>query len=210
MALTNVVIDISHNNGTIDLSNAKGAGIVGIIHKATQGSSYTDPTYRSHLQQAQSLGLTWGAYHFGNGDDGISQADFFLNVVQPTGDTLLVLDFESNTAGSTMSLQDAKDFVTHIQAATGIWPGLYGGSYLKERLGSQADPILQNCWLWLAQYGPTAVLPPGWANWTLWQYTDGHIITDPSPILGIGPCDRDYFVDTQTVLQTKWATGTLA
>ena len=210
MAYTNAVIDISHHNGTIDLSNAQRAGMVGIIQKATQGTSYRDPTYQSNFQQAQSLSLMWGAYHFGNGDDGIAQADFFLNAVQPVAGTLLVLDFESNTAGSTMSLQDAKDFVTHVQAATGIWPRLYGGSYLKEQLGSQADPILQNCWLWLAQYGPTPVLPPGWANWTLWQYADGQIVTDPSPIPGIIPCDRDYFIDTQAVLQTKWATGTLA
>jgi lysozyme len=210
MAFTNAVIDISHHNGTIDLSNAQRAGVVGIIQKATQGTSYRDPTYQSNFQQAQSLSLMWGAYHFGNGDDGIAQADSFLNAVQPAAGTLLVLDFESNTAGSTMSLQDAKDFATHIQAATGIWPGLYGGSYLKEQLGSQADPILQNCWLWLAQYGPTPVLPPGWDSWTLWQFTDGHIVTDPSPIPGISPCDRDYFIDTQAVLQTKWATGTLS
>lgn len=210
MAYTNAVIDISHHNGTIDLSNAQRAGVVGIIQKATQGTSYRDPTYQTNFQQAQSLSLMWGAYHFGNGDDGIAQADSFLNAVQPTAGTLLVLDFESNTAGSTMSLQDVKDFVTHIQAATGVWPGLYGGSYLKEQLGSQADPILQNCWLWLAQYGPTPVLPPGWDTWTLWQFTDGHIVTDPSPIPGISPCDRDYFIDTQAVLQAKWASGTLS
>jgi lysozyme len=210
MAHTNAVIDISHHNGTVPLANAQQAGIVGIVHKATQGSTYSDPTYQGHLQQAQGLGLLWGAYHFGTGDDGIAQADFFLKTVRPGAGTLLVLDFESNTAGSTMSLQGARDFVSHIQAVTGIWPGLYGGSYLKEQLGSHADPILQNCWLWLAQYGPTAVLPPGWANWTMWQYTDGHIVADPSPIPGISPCDREYYADTQAILQAKWAAGSLA
>jgi lysozyme len=210
MANTNVVIDISHNNGAVDLSKAQQAGIVGVIHKATQGSSFSDPKYQGNFQQAQAMGLLWGAYHFGNGDDGINQAEFFLKTVQPSGSTILVLDFESNNGGTTMSLQEAKDFVTHIQSVTGIWPGLYGGSYLKEQLGSQADPILQNCWFWLAQYGPTAVLPPGWTNWTLWQYTDGHIVTDPNPIPGISPCDRDFFSDTQGVLQAKWAKGTLA
>lgn len=210
MAYTNSLIDLSHHNGTIDLTNAQQSGIVGIIHKATQGSSFVDPQYQINRQQAQTLGLTWGAYHFGNGDDGVSQADFFLKTVQPNEQTILVLDFESNTAGSTMSLQDARDFVTHIQVITGIWPGLYGGSYLKEQLGSQADPILQNCWLWLAQYGPTAVLPPGWQTWTLWQYTDGHLVPEPNPIPHISPCDRDFFIDTQDVLQAKWVTGTLA
>jgi lysozyme len=78
MAYTNAVIDISHHNGTIDLSNAQRAGVVGIIQKATQGTSYRDPTYQTNFQQAQSLSLMWGAYHFGNGDDGIAQADSFL------------------------------------------------------------------------------------------------------------------------------------
>jgi lysozyme len=109
-----------------------------------------------------------------------------------------------------MSLQEAKDFVTHIQAVTGIWPGLYGGSYLKEQLGSTPDPILQNCWFWLAQYGPTAVLPAGWDHWTLWQYLDGSIVKDPNPIPGITPCDRDYYCDTPATLQAKWAAGSLA
>jgi len=210
MAYANVVIDISHHNGIVDLSSAQAAGIVGIFHKATQGSSYSDPVYQSNFQGAQELDILWGAYHFGNGDDGISQAEFFLNTVNPTRNSLLVLDFESNPAGSTMSLQEARDFVTHIQAVTGIWPGLYGGSYLKEQLGSQPDSILQNCWLWLAQYGPTPVLPPGWQDWTLWQYTDGHLVTDPNPIQGISPCDRDFYIDTPDVLRTKWANGTLA
>jgi lysozyme len=210
MAHTNVVIDISHNNGTVNLQNAQAAGIVGIIHKATQGSTFADRMYQTNQQQALALGLLWGAYHFGNGDDGVSQAEFFLNTVKPAAQTILVLDFESNTAGSTMSLQEARDFVTHVQSVTGIWPGLYGGSYLKEQLGNQIDPILQNCWLWLAQYGPTAVLPPNWSKWTLWQYTDGHIVTDPNPIPGISPCDRDYFSDTPAVLQAKWSTGSLA
>jgi len=210
MARTNVVIDISHNNGNVNLQNAKSAGILGIIHKATQGSAFADPKYQSNLQQAQSLGLLWGAYHFGNGDDGVSQAEFFLNTVQPTAQTILILDFESNNAGSTMSLQEARDFVSHVQSVTGIWPGLYGGSYLKEQLGTHGDSILQNCWLWLAQYGPTPVLPPGWSNWTLWQYTDGHLVHDPNPIPGISPCDRDYFSDSSDVMQTKWSAGSLA
>jgi lysozyme len=207
MARTNVVVDISHNNNRPNLAAAQQAGILGVIQKATQGTRFADPTYAANLQTAQQLGLLWGAYHFANGDDGISQAEFFLNTVRPEAATILVLDFESNPAGSTMSLDEARDFVTHVHESTGVWPGLYGGSYLKEQLGSQADPTLQNCWLWLAQYGPTAVLPAGWANWTLWQWTDGHIVTDPAPIPGLYPCDRDYYFDTADAMQAKWSSG---
>jgi lysozyme len=210
MAYTNSVIDLSHYDAQIDLSSAQQAGIVGVIHKATQGISFADPTYRANLAQAQALGLLWGAYHFATGDDPVSQADFFLQTVKPAAGALLALDFESNNPGSTMSLEQAKAFVTHIQAATGTWPGLYGGAYLRDQLGSQPDPVLKNCWLWLAQYEPTAILPPGWSNWTLWQYTDGHIVPDPNPIAGVTPCDRSYYCGSLDALRSKWAAGSLA
>ena len=33
----NVVVDLSHHNETVDFAKMKAAGIVGVIHKATQG-----------------------------------------------------------------------------------------------------------------------------------------------------------------------------
>jgi lysozyme len=78
-----------------------------------------------------------------------------------------------------MTLDEAKNFVMHVQSVTGTWPGLYGGSYLKEQLAGKADATLSECWLWLSQYGPTPVVPPGWSKWTLWQYADGHVGPPP-------------------------------
>ena len=71
-ALTfNGVIDISHHNGVVDLKKAKGDGIVGVIHKATQGQAYMDPTYQANRTKAADAALLWGAYHFGTGADGV-------------------------------------------------------------------------------------------------------------------------------------------
>ena len=39
----NVIVDLSHHNGNVNLAQAKAPGIVGVIHKATQGTSYVDP-----------------------------------------------------------------------------------------------------------------------------------------------------------------------
>ena len=44
MEETNAVIDLSHHNATVDLQAAKGDGILGVIHKATQGLTFQDPT----------------------------------------------------------------------------------------------------------------------------------------------------------------------
>ena len=64
-------------------------------------------------------------------------------------------------------IEEARAFVTHVQAATGRFPGLYSGHYVKELLGSQSDPLLSKCWFWLSQYGPTPVVPANWPTWTL-------------------------------------------
>lgn len=79
MATSNVVIDLSHHNGDVNMSAAKNAGIQGVIHKATQGWKYVDPKYQVNRDTALAAGLLWGAYHFGVGADGVEQADFFLS-----------------------------------------------------------------------------------------------------------------------------------
>jgi lysozyme len=205
MTQINAVVDLSHHNSTVDLQTAKTqGGILGVIHKATQGLTFRDPTYQAHHQKAKAAGLLWGAYHFGTGSDGVSQAEYFHNFVQPGPNDLLVLDFEHNPQGPTMTLEEARAFVTHIHEATGRWPGIYGGSLLKELLGTHKDPVLANCWLWLSQYGPTAVVPATWHAWTMWQYTDGALGPQPHEVPGIGRCDREKFAGSAAELLTFW------
>src|SRR5713226_366223 len=110
----NVVVDISHHNANPDFAQAAAAGIVGVIHKATQGLSFKDSMNQTNRQKALDAGLLWGAYHFGTGADGAAQADFFLATVNPGPDTLLVLDYEPNTQGATMTLDQARAFVTEV------------------------------------------------------------------------------------------------
>ncbi|HYL58078.1 MAG TPA: glycoside hydrolase family 25 protein [Candidatus Acidoferrales bacterium] len=206
MVQANSVVDLSHHNGDVDLAAASSDGIVGAIHKATQGTAFTDPTYDVNRQKAADAGLRWGAYHFGTGADGVSQAELFLNVAQPDSETLLVLDFEANRQSASMSLEEARAFVTHVHCVTGRWPGLYSGHYIKDLLGTGTDPVLSRCWFWLSQYGPTAVVPPNWASWTFWQYTDGAVGPQPHVVNGIGRCDRDKFNGDDAMLRAFWTT----
>jgi lysozyme len=206
----NCVVDLSHHNGQPDLQEAKVAGIVGVIQKATQGTSFTDPTFVTNRQKAMDAQVLFGAYHFGVGADGVDQADFFLKTVQPAPNELVVLDFEANPQGPSMSLEEARAFVTHVNAVCGRWPGLYSGHYLKELLGATNDPVLTNCWLWISQYGPTAVIPPAWKWWTMWQYTDGAAGLEPLPVDGIGACDRDTYNGAIEDLIAFWQGGGVA
>lgn len=205
----NVVVDISHHNGNVDLTKAQQDGIVGVFHKATQGTGMTDNMYNPNRQKAQAAGLLWGAYHFGTKGDGAAQADFFLSKANADNQTLLVLDYEPN-GNSTMTLNQARAFVSRVKDVTGRFPGLYSGSLIKEQLGSQpVDPILSQCFLWLAQYGPQPnKIPATWPTWTFWQYTDGVAGPSPHSVNGIGPCDRDQFNGTFAQLQQLWGVTT--
>ncbi|MFB9127919.1 muramidase [Paraburkholderia dipogonis] len=203
---SNVVVDISHHNANVDFSALKAAGIVGVIHKATQGVTGVDPTYASHRASAQQQGLLWGAYHFGTDSDGVQQAVSFLDAVGDVSNTLIALDFESNPTGPSMSLEEARAFVTHVASATGRYPGFYSGHDIKQLLGTGTDTVLSNCWFWLAQYGPTAVVPPNWTRWTLWQYTDGALGPPPTEIPGVGRFDRDIFNGDEDELRSFWGT----
>ena len=208
MAVINTVIDLSHHNQFLDFQQIhKQGGILGVIHKATQGLRFKDPNYLTNKGSALPAGLLWGAYHFGTGGDGVHQAEFFLDFVNPESQTLLLLDFEANPQGPSMTLEEARAFVTHIQVATGRWPGLYSGHYIKELLGTNQDPVLAKCWLWLAQYGPTPVVPANWKSWTMWQYTDGANGPSPHDVPGAGRCDRDKFTGDEPGLQTFWGTS---
>jgi lysozyme len=200
----NVVIDISHWDGEIDFQAVAGDGILGVVQKATQGQLDIDPTYERNRANATQAGLLWGAYHFGTGGDGIAQAEHFLSVVGDSDDVLLALDFEENPDGSSMNLDQARAFVTHVQARTGRFPGLYGGSYLKSLIGAASDPVLVQCWLWIAEYGPTPIIPPNWRTWTFWQYTDGVHGPEPHSVDGVGPCDRDFFNGPEVQLRKLW------
>jgi lysozyme len=53
----NVIVDISHHNGNVNLNKAKDAGILGVIQKASQGQTNVDPTYKTNRTKATNAGL---------------------------------------------------------------------------------------------------------------------------------------------------------
>jgi lysozyme len=200
----NAVVDLSHHNGAVDLGAAKQAGLLGIIHKATQGLGYVDPMFHVNAAKACELGLLLGAYHFGVAAEGAAQADHFLKTTARHPQVLLVLDLETNPAGPSMTLDQARAFVTYVERKTGRWPGLYSGDYIKALLRTEHDPVLANCWFWLAQYDKSPVIPANWSKWTMWQYTNGKDGDAPCEMLGIGLCDRNLFAGDEAALRAFW------
>jgi lysozyme len=174
--------------------------IKAVIVKATQGLTFHDPEYAATMAAAAVNNLLQGSYHFGSLADGMAQADFFLKTrLDAHAPGLMVLDFEINKTAGTMTLDQARDFVRRIKSVTGVWPVLYAGGYLKMTLNGAPDETLSQCPLWLAQYGPSPILPPGWDAWALWQYTD------KGEVDGIGgTVDRSRFNGTDAMSMIEW------
>jgi lysozyme len=202
--VTNNIIDISHWEEPIDFEKVAADGIVAVIAKATTGTAGVDSAYSTYKTDAAPYEFLWGSYHFGTGSAVDVQVQHYLKTAKPGRDELICLDFEPNPAGPTMTLGQAREFVSLLENLTGHYPVLYGGYSLKTSLHGKKDGLLSKCPLWLAQYGPRAVLPVGWKKYTLWQFTDGNVGAPPHTVSGIGKCDRNRFNGTEAQLRKKW------
>ena len=177
------VVDISSYQAVHDWPAVKNAGIVAVIHKATEGQSLNEKAlYSSREQSARAAGLLWGAYHFGTSAPVEHQVDNFLLVVDLSRPTLLCLDWEAYPK-SQMTAQQASDFVRLVTQRTGQQVVLYTGSIAKDV--HVANPILLACPLWLAQYSERWSAPAGWRGPWLWQYTGDSEGPTPHTIDGI-------------------------
>ncbi len=149
--IKNVIVDLSHWNQSVDFKLAKEDRILGVIHKATQGIRYIDPTYAERKKTAEEEGLMWGAYHFGIGENGRDQADHFLETIGDSSDVLLALDIEENRDGKNITPKQAEDFVdkVHEVTATDLWKSLFSKrfrnadfnemSIMDSKVGSKAN-----------------------------------------------------------------------
>jgi lysozyme len=214
---TNLVIDISHYQANVNFEQVAKEPVVAVISKASYGTSGIDKSYPFHESDAKKNNLLWGAYHFGTGEGtGQEQAQKFLKATRFSESTtdLIALDFEPNVdangnpLGPTMTIDQARGFVSQIVDKVGRYPLIYSNHFLTAQLQGATDSVLSKCPLWIAEYMVSSIavprVPNGWANWTLWQYTDGAVGQRPHTVLGIGGCDRDYYIGSPEDLKSKW------
>jgi lysozyme len=167
-----VVIDLSHWNPTPDWDTLKASGVVGIIHKATEGTGYVDDMLFSRARDAMNAGLKWSTYHFLRPDSMQTQMDHYLGTVDPRQGERVCLDHED--AG--VSLEDLEDAVAYLASQRpDLQLTIYSGHLIKEQIGNRNSATLAKTSLWIAQY--TSADQPSWPTatwpiWSLWQYTD--------------------------------------
>ncbi|MDK9358953.1 GH25 family lysozyme [Lelliottia sp. V106_10] len=205
------VVDLYHGDEVNSFQQAKNAGLVAVIHKATTGASGRDDEYDNRRIAAKNAGLMWGAYHWGTAADISQQVKNFLDYAQPDENTLIALDFEP-TPGNQMTEEGVRAFCQAIYSKLNRRPVIYGSNLLREKLGNTRDPFYHNHRLWLAQYNAHPTLPVHWDQYWLWQYTDGP--KGPSgcrsvpgiPGNYLGHLDCNYFPGTAQELKEQWAT----
>ena len=214
-------IDVSHYQGKIQWPKVVGAGITFSFGKATESTTYTDPTYETNRRGAEAAGITFGAYHFGrpggSGDAGIianaiAQADYFLDVAQPqAGELPPVLDLESKGALAVAGLQKwTSAWLDHVAARTGVEAFVYASpSFWKTALGDTTDIANAGYPLWIAHWttDPSPLLPAenwGGRNWTFWQHSSHGTVTGISPQVDL---DRFRGPDASVAAIGKYPTG---
>ncbi|HEX4612465.1 MAG TPA: glycoside hydrolase family 25 protein [Urbifossiella sp.] len=184
-------IDVSHYQGSINWTSVKNSGKSFAFIKATEGTTYTDPTFATNWAGAKAAGLIRGAYHFAHpGTDPVAQANFFCNTVHPTtGDLQMMLDLEA-TDGKTPSQVRSwtVSFINQIVSRTGRPGIIYTGFYFWRDSAGNGSNL--NCPLNLAAYvtDPNDYVPAAWSYFTFWQYTSSGTCPGVS-----GNVDRDAF-----------------
>ncbi|HSL28011.1 MAG TPA: GH25 family lysozyme [Anaerolineales bacterium] len=180
-------IDVSYWNAGIDWPKVRATGQRYVFIKATESTSYKDPTFDDNWLGAKSAGLLRGAYHFFRCNaDPKKQADNFIeyvNSLDDTGELPPVLDIETHDGQKRDKIVPAaKAWLDRVEAEFDKKPIIYSGKFFLQdyfsEVGGGPPAWAKDHPLWLAQYpdqyipGMQPFLPRGWFKWAFWQYSD--------------------------------------
>ncbi|GAA2244239.1 hydrolase [Streptomyces ruber] len=177
-------VDVSSHQRDVAWRALWNSGVRWAYVKATEGTSYRNPSYAQQYNGASGVGMVRGAYHFAlpNGASGAAQADYFVDNGggwSADGRTLPgVLDIEWNPYGSacygkspSAMVAWIRDFLDRYRERTGRHAVVYTATtWWNQCTGSHAG--LGAHPLWIARYASSVgPMPAGWSGYTMWQYT---------------------------------------
>ena len=162
------IIDISfyQNPDAIDY-DLIAANVSGVILRAVYGI-WKDTAFETHYRELTARGVPVGAYHYIIGSAGIQGQAAAFNLAVGLKDMRLGcwIDVEDTRDGTRLYRQQVLDYAA-LQPDMGIysrksaWTEIMGGVYLNDRK------------LWICDINNNLypLLPQGWNNWWLWQFT---------------------------------------
>lgn len=209
-------IDVSTFQGAVDWARVKGSGIAFAFAKATEGTTYTDPTFVGNLAGMHAAGLVPGAFHYLIGSvPGADQCDHFLSVVGDPSGLLVALDVESERGIPDPTPQHVRDFAGRFHARYPEHPlVIYSGGWFW--VGHLGDPDLHILGpLWESVYLPASdppvpigqlwpKVPPAWwdPNWGGWTAATFLQFSDAAAVPGVGgSVDADAFAGDLAALR---------
>ena len=188
-------IDVSGHQPNINWQVVKGQGGLSFCFvKATEGTGYTNPLFKSQWVGARVAGLLRSPFHFFRWDVAPeAQAAYFLKALgSDRGELPLTVDIEAPGDGSGNMNYGAVEagrrirvFVEAIKAATGRAPIIYTyPDVWRNKLGN--NPNFTDCPLWIANYNvPVPNLPGAWSKYAFWQYSDKGTVAGVSGIVDV-------------------------
>lgn len=181
-------LDISHYQGDlISALNKRKDSLYFVICKATEGTSYIDPTYETNCKILKEKHVVRGAYHFYLCEyDPIAQAQHFAKVITENqflkiGQLPPVLDIEnasmdSNCGNLSTSQKNILLFLEEVEKLTGRIPMIYTNKSTGDKFLNSPD--FAKYPLWIAAYSSDLTeknIPTAWKNnWTFWQRSDSY------------------------------------
>jgi GH25 family lysozyme M1 (1,4-beta-N-acetylmuramidase) len=202
--------DISHHQANFSPTEYKKAGEDFVILKATEHTSFIDPTFKARWAACKTANLPRACYHFARTmrSSADTQADFFIKTVRAAGwnvHDVWALDFEDdeNKLGVTACTAWAERFCNRVTEALG-GPGLFY-SYIPYIRATMGDPgrVPGKCLAWIARYRTDSPYvgnfplgkPNGWPDPPhVWQCGDG-VNGCIKTVASIGKCDYNQMTD---------------
>lgn len=168
--------DASHYQ-TIDFLQVKASGQASfVILKASEGTTYVDPSFEDYFTKANTVGLNVGAYHFGDFgtvEEALAEAAHFEDTIKGKVFSYpIALDLEENKSGaSVQQLTDAAIAFCEYFENKGYFIEIYSGKSFYE---NSLDPVrLAPYASWIARYGVSSLGREA----GMWQYSSsGHIL----------------------------------
>ncbi|MCB9583460.1 MAG: hypothetical protein H6717_40885 [Polyangiaceae bacterium] len=156
--------------------NWSAAGVVYGYARISDGANYIDKYFDQNWKQMKDLGILRGAYqYFEPGQNATTQANLMVQKVGKLGpgDMPAMIDVEATGGQSPATIASkVKTWLDIVEKGTGKRPIIYTGSYFWQ--DNVKDTSFGKYPIWIAAYGPSCPsLPPGWTNWTFWQYCNG-------------------------------------
>ena len=188
--------DVSNWQGTVNWASAYSKGARFAYMKATEGTTYRDPTFSANYTNSYKAGFIRGAYHFATPDTsgGKAQADYFVahgggwSKDGKTLPPLLDIEYSSGAGCYGLSKSAMKSWITaflnEVHAKTTRWATIYTTTNWWTTCTGNTPAYAAHDPLFIARYASTVgALPAGWPFYSFWQHADS----------GTFPGDQDYF-----------------